>query len=139
MYDFRDILIAIANKEPIQFNYDGGDTWIDIKGETALRYISNDIGVAKPANRFRVATNRLKVGDVTIREPYRERPPLGTMYYVPNDLTKSRCIALRYHADTLDEKYFNAGFAFKSKDDCMAFINAIEVFIKPKNQVDKNA
>lgn len=118
----KEILEALeANKAlEVKFAYDIDDEWIPFNRSEIL--VEN---ILNPRNSFRLAPEKITIGDVSFPKPETKAPKSGMNYFFPSFIKPSLVDFYEWTSDDVDYKLLRAGLIHLSKENAFAHAKAL--------------
>jgi hypothetical protein len=127
IHPYKDILIAIANGEQIQWrNID--ETWRDEPAKEVLREIA---GSMSSPERYRIKPKTIRIGEFEVPEPLRETPAIGEKYFVANTASYSYPVfSSEWSGDDVDFYRLNIGLIHLTEEATQLHLDALLSFTR---------
>lgn len=103
-----------------RLEYLTGGRWIE-DSESEFQFVSD---------QYRIKPETIKIGNVEINAPYREAPPVGTIYFTPNAFHFDLVSRLKWDGNSDDLRALDAGLVLKTAEDALAAHEAISKLMR---------
>jgi hypothetical protein len=126
-HPYKDILIAIANGEKVQWQSPTG-SWIDSDASDVLCDVAHP---SEPFDVYRIKPKTININGHEIPEPVREPLTKGQSYFIPDLATRGAgsCEWL-WHGDTPDLLWLERGLVHLTKEAAKAHAEALLSFTR---------